>query len=372
MAENSSNSAPDDGGCLADGLCEELAGGGDERERVNVGRSIGGCEEVSRDAPGVTTPGTCRPQDTRERRLFKRAPLIGVDRLSATIRAKAVGLLTNAPLADARDAIAPHLRHRRFQMSMNSWFDWLEVRLIELPGHGFREAEPLPFDEDEMAMASLESRAFRHHRVPRLARAPDGGLTPLLGPQTAIYGFSSGAMLVYLMALEIVSRGLPPPCCVIVSGRGSPNTILRTVDGLLQKCAGHPFDNDEFVEYVRAGGVLTPDQTFPTEAARDRFCAVARSDVPIAIAEVGERPLPPEEEVDDQHVVMALNPPRLTCPITAILSTGDGMWPGNNHVDSWKQVAPLTEEGGGEALFTPIVLEGVTQSDQRGGEGGRV
>ena len=164
------------------------------------------------------------------------------------------GYSMNAPLKpDARMRLLLIYGTGGFQMSMNSWFntkprppDWLEVRLIELPGHGFREAEPLPFDEDEMAMASLEWPPQELSDITAcrdlLVRQMVDEVTPLLGPQTAIYGFSSGAMLVYLMALEIVSRGLPPPCCVIVSGRGSPNTILRTVEGVLQKCAGHPMD----------------------------------------------------------------------------------------------------------------------------------
>ena len=101
-----------------------------------------------------------------------------------------------------------------FQMSMSSWFnasprppDWLEVRLLELPGHGFREAEPLPFDEDEMALASLEwpPRSVAELRLCRdvLVRQLVDECGPLLGPRTALYGFSSGAMLMFEVAVRL-------------------------------------------------------------------------------------------------------------------------------------------------------------------------
>ena len=170
------------------------------------------------------------------------------------------------------------------------------------------------------------------------------------------------------MACEMRARGLPPPCCLLVSGRAAPHRIQRPVRELLvESVAGGGCTDAEFIQLMKAGGILTPDHSFPTEEARRRFCAVAQSDIPIAQLEVGQRKAADaaEDEDEDASIVgtFAIGAPRLDvrCPLVAILSRGDTMWPAGSHIDRWRDVAAKADEltDGRGPSFRPHVLDSV-------------
>lgn len=260
-----------------------------------------------------------------------------------------------------------------FSMSMRDWHasmpkppEWLEVRLLELPGHGFRDSEPLPFDDDEMEMNSLTwpPTELSHISAGRdaLVRQLVDEAMPLLNPppgssagqsQTALFGFSNGAMLVYLMALELQRRGLPPPCCVLVSGRGAPHHITAPIEALLH---GSAVDTETMLASMRHAGVITQDHSFPNALAAERFVALCRSDQPLGTLEAGTRP------DGAARGELASAPPRLACPLVALLSDGDTMWPAQNHLAPWADVAldpKVPRDPDLPRGFTAVTIDGV-------------
>ena len=106
---------------------------------------------------------------------------------------------------------------------------WLEMRVVELPGHGTRAAEGLwsiGTLQPSQFSAPLESiyEAVARERD-ELVDAIVTSIRPLLGVPYAIYGFSSGAFLAYLVVLSLARSRHPLPFRLFVNGRGAPHCV---------------------------------------------------------------------------------------------------------------------------------------------------
>lgn len=97
---------------------------------------------------------------------------------------------------------------------------------IELPGRGARHKEPLKTNIDAITDDLLSQL--------------DGKLD---GPY-ALFGHSMGALMIYLLAKEIQSRGLPAPIHLFASGSGGPSIKNRIT-------STYKLPQDKFIEVIK-------------------------------------------------------------------------------------------------------------------------
>ena len=137
----------------------------------------------------------------------------------------------------------PDARVRLFAMygvadsanSMRKWAsaapDWLEVRILELPGHGYRADEELPpcaarLQEpvensvlDQQRKELIEGLASEVQAV----QQRDDDASPCC---CAFLGFSFGALLAYELVRELQRRDpASPPLALFALGRGAPHAV---------------------------------------------------------------------------------------------------------------------------------------------------
>ncbi len=86
----------------------------------------------------------------------------------------------------------------------------IQMMPLELPGRGKRIREPLLNDLNLLAMDALK-QLIQHDLTQRYA----------------LFGHSMGALLVYLVAQQLVARRLPLPVHIFVSGHRAPNIEPR-------------------------------------------------------------------------------------------------------------------------------------------------
>ena len=257
---------------------------------------------------------------------------------------------------------------------------WLEVRAIELPGHGTRKAEgvwPLgrrksPPDADlaTLAAAVADERA-------RCVVALADQLAPLLTassggpPLVALYGFSAGAMLAYLLVLELQRRAESHPSSnaalpfrLFVCGRGAPHCVHTTPDFWTTVRSGS--DRELMTTLNRMIGVPLPaavaadahaelevvDEEADAAAAAELVATAElwRASISYSMVHVGDEPLvadplttppfpTPEDALD--ALVYATNAPTINaCPIVAIGSTSDKVWRWPT-LSKWAEVAGI-------------------------------
>ncbi len=104
--------------------------------------------------------------------------------------------------------------------------DWVEVDAIKLPGHGGRRREKPYTNLDALTWDLAEA------------------LSPALDLPYAIFGHSTGALIGFELARELIRRGEPAPLHLFVSGRRAPH-----------------IDDEHFVHYL-------PDDQFQLEVQR--------------------------------------------------------------------------------------------------------
>ena len=274
---------------------------------------------------------------------------------------------------------------------------WLEVRPLELPGHGWRAAEPVPFERG----APTDPRRF----VPRAddaARAPRGvdatptdvtpvstvetppadltdpapsasppahmpavavdslptlpaepaalvqtfsaardelvralcdGIAPLLDEPYALYGFSVGAMVAYLMALELERRGMPPPRAVFCACRSAPHCVFTPAASIARV---HGMDDESTIAWAEDVGILPKKEVRGPQPLRKGFAALARAGYVLAGIEVGHRTAEPSHS----KLAYAKQPlPMLQAPLVALLGESDEMWPARKYLERWGDVA---------------------------------
>ncbi len=228
---------------------------------------------------------------------------------------------------------------------------WLEVRPLELPGHGFLSKKPLPLlpgSPTEIQPSPPTKLSHITTARDKLISALADELMPLLrGGRTALYGFSNGAMIMYLITIELMRRqavgfeGVELPIHLFVAGRGAVNRIATIPIGTM--LSQLQADDDQTVAWAQSAGVLAPGQK-PVNAKQ--FSSLVRSDFGIGIPEVGTRPPEPEHDgsearptVDTGVGRFTEDAPKVSMPLTAILSDGDTMWPREIHQHHWAALA---------------------------------
>ncbi|KAL1515560.1 hypothetical protein AB1Y20_002180 [Prymnesium parvum] len=100
---------------------------------------------------------------------------------------------------------------------------WVEVRLVEFGGHGFRSKEPLSPAADSQPQLTVQQ--LQQQRADFIAQLADDIEPTVGGAPYALYGFSFGALVAYELALELQRRALSPPLLLAVAGRGAPHCV---------------------------------------------------------------------------------------------------------------------------------------------------
>lgn len=123
---------------------------------------------------------------------------------------------------------------------------------LELPGHGRRMREPLLTEITEMTHDLFHQ------------------LTPDLNPPYAFYGHSMGALLGYLLCVQMRHAGMTMPLHLFVSGRQSPSVPSKERDW-------HRLPSDEFLQCVMAYGGI-PEPVAKEQELLDLFLPVLKAD----------------------------------------------------------------------------------------------
>ena len=238
-------------------------------------------------------------------------------------------------------------------MSTQRWIDnapdWLEVRLIDLPGHGFRSKEALPACA-ERCEAGLDEAAVAEQRAALVDLLSAEVREAAAGAPYALFGFSFGALLAYGICVKLASEGTPP-LQLCVAGRGSPDcaTLSKATCDLICK-----FDAETMLSWQGNGASFTTAGIpgHMRERASTLFrCGMLLNAAPSGGGELSSPLLPgPAMEIgfamEGENGFMTANAshvdgaPRVPtgCPILAIGSDVDSVWP-NSLVQQWHRVA---------------------------------
>jgi surfactin synthase thioesterase subunit len=246
---------------------------------------------------------------------------------------------------------------------------WLEVRAVELPGHGARRAEgvwPLGLrgqqeglDEDESGEALVAD--ILRERAVAMSSLVDL-IEPLCHGHYALYGFSSGAMLAYLVTVEMQRRaaataapanvsgggsGWPAklPFRLVVCGRGAPHCVHASlsfwrmmrlgtdadVTTALNELLGVPVDSDPDAMHYQAS--LWRAAIVPAMVHVGSGFTVPPPDKTPAF------PLPMSTADKKNANPYAEGAPKITCcPLVVIGSNQDKVWPWGQPA-RWEDVA---------------------------------
>lgn len=134
--------------------------------------------------------------------------------------------------------------------------DMIEPVAIMLPGREGRYDEPPLRDATE------------------LARQLADAIEPELGRPYATFGHSLGTVVSYELVLELARRGLPPPCHMIMSGRGAPHLMRggRDCDAL---------DDAGFIDELRSMQG-TPEEVLRNDELMHMLLPTLRADFAMA------------------------------------------------------------------------------------------
>ena len=254
---------------------------------------------------------------------------------------------------------------------------WLEVRLLDLPGHGGRS--------QKMTREGLPPCAFPHQPVAADEAAPEGAgdaaatiaatataslvsrlvdeLWPLLvctGPADeppaaergadssshrwvpyALFGYSLGSLLAYYIERELARRGAPPPLLLVVVGRTAPHcvTLPPHVVQHLRTC-----DDRSVVDFIQEKLCLPVPSPAVGNLAFTRAAALYRCGILLGAAHAGTiagsalaaSPCLYDEGASPTH---ATEPPKVGCPIVALSGALDTVARAPL-VSRWAEVAP--------------------------------
>lgn len=238
---------------------------------------------------------------------------------------------------------------------------WCEVRPIELPGHGFRDAADEDGQEEEVMGAGMP----RADEIAASLKASGGGvadgeatrtllleyrrklvrqlvdeMAPLLdGAPYALFGFSMGALLTYLIVREVERRGLPLPISLMVMGRGAPHDAVFVSSEVANY---HAMSDDEFISSREGIDIRGTTANFEQRKARvsqrwrlgSSFAMLHEGDLAGGVeGGVGRPPAP------WPHRMAAKPPTPLPCSLVTLWSDGDEMW-GREATLAWAQLVP--------------------------------
>lgn len=227
---------------------------------------------------------------------------------------------------------------------------WLELRTLELPGHGARAAEGFwslgtPCAADgALSNAELSAKLIAERDAFIKARADE--LLPLItcgaadDAPYALYGFSSGAMFGYLLVLELARRRAPLPFRLIVCGRAAPHIIWAPATVRTLRCA----DEAAMEEWLWQALAVAKEAPGEDGAGADlQTPAVARKHAlwraPLLTAALCSGAFDPEVATgpfvaaggtrgggDERDIKHASGAPKLPVPLLVLASTTDKVW----------------------------------------------
>ena len=265
----------------------------------------------------------------------------------------------------------PHARVRLFcaygvadaAVSLRSWIqeapDWLEVRILELPGHGYLAQQqqdllpPCSYHPQSTAYSREELRdQFNTCIVQKLADQMEPLLYQHKGEQQqepicyAFYGFSWGAMITYEVCLELERRNHHLPVLLVAAGRGAPNVILYS-DDFFQELQG--YSDPELLEFVQESMGFPMDQLPSKRVAR--VASLFRCGMILSGVHAGTfmnnnnnnnnngTTIPRHVWEDIQAPILRSteNVPLLHCPVVSLGASEDEIWP-NQHGEFWSEV----------------------------------
>lgn len=217
--------------------------------------------------------------------------------------------------------------------------EWLEARVVELPGHGFRATEPVCLGDPLESM----DRELIHTELRTLASRLADEISPLISSAPyMLFGFSFGAMVAFAVADELRRRACRQPLVLLVAGRGAPHCVFMKQTELELLATGRA---EEVLRWMGEnwGGVnftVLPPSRLPRAAQLFRSGGLLGG-VPMGGAWEGDDGMLPA------HVA---SPAALDVPIFAVGSSADRLWPAKlNH--QWGQ---MTTRG-----FSLIALHGI-------------
>jgi pimeloyl-ACP methyl ester carboxylesterase len=233
-------------------------------------------------------------------------------------------------------------------VSCQAWIraapEWLEVRVLDYPGHGFRAAEPLPSCSASANGRGLDEVELRAQRAALVTALTRDIVKAAAGKPFALYGFSFGALLAYGVALELSrSAGGPQPLLLCVAGRGAPH--CEAFSRLTCERIANS-DTEGMLSWQQGGGAFRTS-TIPAPM-RERAAALFRCGMLLGAMPAGHLELSSRlpDLADEEFFTMpkgtlshVTDPPRLErCPLIAIGSDGDVVWPASL-VEFWAEVA---------------------------------
>lgn len=256
----------------------------------------------------------------------------------------------NQPIENGDKYSKPNARVRLFcfygaadaSISLQKWItsapDWLEIRVVELPGHGYL-TEGLPSCSfqcsDPLTNSELEEqrsewiRSFADQIEPILLNKNQQAIS------YAFYGFSLGAILAYLLCLELEKRGsTPPPLALFSCGRGAPHAILHT--NLLQQNLQR-WSGDRILDFMESKLGIPTSLISPSR--KERMSALFRCGMLFSGLYVGENWDDSKHDLwDDVNAPIphATNPPVLNCPVISLSGSLDVVWP-SKLVEKWSE-----------------------------------
>ena len=226
---------------------------------------------------------------------------------------------------------------------------WCEVRLLELPGHGYRADEALPpcAARLQTPVAAAELEAQRAAWVSSLASEVE----PLIEDAPyALYGFSFGALLLYELSRELERRGAPRPLTLVAAGRGAPHAVSFSSERLDDV---QTYEDERVLEYFATAFGLDAAKIAPSQ--RERAAALFRCGALLGAVPVGSG-----YELDgaadlwddvDAPIAYASTVPPAACPVLSLAGSLDRCWPPPT-VAKWADVAPHL------LGYRSVVLEG--------------
>mmetsp|Transcript_30685 Transcript_30685/g.64607 ORF Transcript_30685/g.64607 Transcript_30685/m.64607 type:complete len:269 (-) Transcript_30685:100-906(-) len=251
-------------------------------------------------------------------------------------------------------------------MSLQPWIDrapeWLEVRLVDLPGHGFRQRDSALLSCAEQGQ--LNESALVAQRAQLVRHLSDEILKSADEAPFALYGFSFGALIMFEIAANLCSRASETqsaaPVALCVAGRGAPHCIMLGRSQLQEVQSLH---TDGVLSWVERLGMST--SSIP-KAMRSRSASLFRFGILLGAIPTGQTCVP-EMERDawsSGEPLHASQSPRLhaPCRLRAFASDADKVWPAYL-VQRWHEAAAEGCFSGCEVV--PGIAHGALMNDKR-------
>ena len=230
-------------------------------------------------------------------------------------------------------------------IAMRKWAssapDWLEVRVLELPGHGYRSDEPLP-PCSERAREAVDGAELVRQRSAWICSLADEiievqacTLDAKAPAPFAFVGFSFGALVAYELVREIARRGSQPPLALFALGRGAPHAVTLSTRRIreLQR-----YDDEAVLSYQKALG-FDSDKIAPS--MRPRAASLFRAGCLLGAVHIGDPydtdGVPNLWDNIRQPMPHASGVPGVDCHVYGITAERDICWP-PSLVRRWRDV----------------------------------